>query len=178
MEWLKNTIQSLETDSYIDHIFITIHTPFFPNGGHIADDMWYNGENAYRPVVAGKRIAKGIIERRDEILDIIVNQSTKVKAILTGDEHNYARTWIAPETDIYPKKYFAEKIELKRNIWQINNGAAGAPYYAQGETPWSEHVERFTTQNALVIFYVEGQNLSMKMINPDTLEEVDQLDFK
>lgn len=177
MEWMKNTLQMLENNADIDHVFVTIHTPFFPNGGHIADDMWYNGENAYRPSIAGKRVAKGIIERRDELLDIIVNQNTKTRAILTGDEHNYARTKLGPETNIYPKKYFSEKIELSREIWQINNGAAGAPYYAQEETPWSEYVEGFTTQNALVIFDVNGSSLKMKVLNPDTLEEVDQMEF-
>jgi hypothetical protein len=177
LEWFKSTMKILESDSNIDHVFVTVHTPFFPNGGHVQDDMWYNGENSYRPTVSGKRVAKGIIERRDELLDVIVNQGQKTKAILTGDEHNYARTMIGPETDIYPKKYFSEKIELTRNIWQVNNGAAGAPYYAQEKTPWSDKVEGFTTQNALVIFEVNGQRLKMKVLNPDTLEEVDELEF-
>ena len=178
LEWFRNTMQSLENDTNIDHIFVTIHTPLFPNGGHVKDDMWYDGENAYRPSVSGKRVAKGIIERRDELLDIIVNKSKKTKAILTGDEHNYARTKIGPETKIYPKKYFSEKIVLDREIWQINNGAAGAPYYAQEQTPWSEFVEGFTTQNALVIFYVNGSKLKMKVLNPDTLEDVDEMEFE
>ncbi len=178
LKWFENTIKTLESNSNIDHIFVTVHTPFFPNGGHVKDDMWYDGENAYRPSIAGKRVAKGIIERRDELLDIIVNKSKKTRAILTGDEHNYARTKIGPETSIYPKKYFASKIELSRNIWQINNGAAGAPYYAQEKTPWSDSVQGFTTQNALVIFYVNGSSLKMKVLNPDTLEEVDEMDFE
>ena len=178
LEWFKNTINMLENDANIDHIFVTVHTPFFPNGGHVKDDMWYEGENAYRPLISGKRVAKGIIERRDELLDIIVNQSKKTKAILTGDEHNYARTKIGPDTKIYPKKYFAEKIELTREIWQINNGAAGAPYYAQEKTPWSDSVEGFTTQNALVIFYVHGNKLKIKVLNPDTLEEFDEMVFE
>jgi hypothetical protein len=177
VEWFKNTMDLLEKDDHIDHIFVTIHTPFFPNGGHVKDDMWYDGENGYRAAVAGKRVSKGIIERRDELLDVIVNKSEKTKAILTGDEHNYARTKIGPETKIYPKKYFAEKIELTREIWQINNGAAGAPYYAQEKTPWSDFVEGFTTQNALVIFSVNGKKIKMKVLNPDTLEEVDEMEF-
>ena len=112
------------------------------------------------------------------MLDIIVNQSKKIKAILTGDEHNYARTKIGPNTEIYPKKYFAEKLELTREIWQINNGAAGAPYYAQEKTPWSDFAEGFTTQNALVIFYVDGKSLKIKVMNPDTLEEFDEMEFE
>lgn len=178
LEWFKETIAMFEKDDNIDHVFVTVHTPFFPNGGHVKDDMWYDGENGFRPSIGGKRAAKGIIERRDELLDIMVNNSTKTKAILTGDEHNYARTRIGPETKIYPKKYFAEKIELTREIWQVNNGAAGAPYYAQEKTPWSDFAEGFTTQNALVIFEVEGESLKMRVLNPDTLEEVDEMTFE
>lgn len=176
LAWLKETIASLEADASIDHIFITQHTPFFPNGGHVGDDMWYRGNNEFRPWVAGKPVAKGIIERRDQLLDIVVNQSQKVAAIFTGDEHNYARTEIGPETNIYPADYPSnQKIKLSRTIYQVNNGAAGAPYYAQEETPWTPFVSGFTTQNALVIFHVAGKKLSMVVKNPDTLEEVDQL---
>ena len=177
LEWFKKTMSELENNNSIDHIFVTVHTPFFPNGGHVVDDMWYEGENSNRPSVGGKRVAKGIIERRDELLDIIVNKSKKTKAILSGDEHNYARTKIGPATIIYPKKYLAKKIELSRDIWQINNGAAGAPYYSQEETPWSDQVSGFSTQNALVIFDVNGSNIKVRVLNPVTLEEVDSMEF-
>jgi len=49
LDWLKSTIDVLEKNQNIDHVFLTQHTPFFPNGGHVADDMWYNGDNSYRP---------------------------------------------------------------------------------------------------------------------------------
>ena len=175
LKWLEKTIRSLEKDANIDHIFITQHTPYFPNGGHVQDDMWYGGNNDYRAVVAGKRVAKGIIERRDELLNIIVNESAKVRAILTGDEHNYCKTEIGPETKRYPKVYLPKKIELTRTIYQINNGAAGAPYYAQEETPWTPFTSGFTTQNALVLFHIDGKNIEMEVINPNTLEKVDEL---
>ena len=174
LAWLKETLEKLESDGNIDHIFVTIHTPFFPNGGHVQDDMWYNGNNGYRPVVAGKRLGKGIIERRDELLDLIVNKSKKVRAILTGDEHNYCKTEVGPETNIYPETYFSAKISLSRTIYQINNGAAGAPYYAQQQTPWTPFTSGFTTQNALVLFHVNGMSIDVEVLNPDTLEEVDR----
>lgn len=174
LTWLKETLEKLEGDSNIDHIFVTIHTPFFPNGGHVADDMWYNGNNDYRASVAGKRLGKGIIERRDELLDLIVNKSKKVRAILTGDEHNYCKTEIGPDIKMYPEKYFSPKISLTRTIFQINNGAAGAPYYAQQQTPWTPFTSGFTTQNALVLFHVNGMSIDVEVLNPDTLEEVDR----
>jgi len=175
LEWFRETIEKLEKDENIDHVFLTQHTPFFPNGGHVQDDMWYSGNNDYRAVVAGKRMAKGIIERRDDLLEIIVNQSSKVRAILTGDEHNYCRTEIGPETNRYPEVYLPPKIELKRTIYQINNGAAGAPYYSQEQTPWTPFTSSFTTQNALVFFHVKGESIEMEVFNPDTLEKVDEL---
>ena len=178
MKWLKKTIKVLEKNSNIDHIFITVHTPFFPNGGHVRDDMWYGGNNDMRPWVAGKPLKKGIIERRDELLDILVNQSSKVVAILTGDEHNYCRTEIGPETTIYDDNWSGKKLTLKRTIYQINNGAAGAPYYAQEQTPWTPWTSSFTTQNALVFFHVNGMKIKMEVLNPDTLETVDEMNLR
>lgn len=140
--------------------------------------MWYRGNNDYRPWVNGKPLPKGIIERRDQLLEIIVNKSEKVIAILTGDEHNYCRTEIGPETNIYPSDYPMPKITLSRTIWQVNNGAAGAPYYAQEQTPWTPMVQGFTTQNALVLFHVEGEKIEMEVRNPDTLEEIDRLQLR
>jgi len=178
LEWLVQVLEQLEQDPHIDHVFLTQHTPVFPNGGHVQDDMWYNGNNTWRPYVAGIPLEKGIIERRDQLLDLLVNQSTKVIAVLTGDEHNYARTEIGPSTIIHPEDYQPEKVVLSRTIFQINNGAAGAPYYAQEQTPWTPFVSGFTTQNALVLFHVEGQKVHMEVINPDTLEKFDELPLR
>lgn len=175
LEWMEKTLGELENDENIDHVFVTVHTPFFPNGGHVNDDMWYNGNNDYRPYVAGKPVDKGIIERRDDLLEIIVNKSKKVVALLTGDEHNYCKTHITPETNIYPENWDKPKLKLKRSIYQVNNGAAGAPYYSQEITPWSPFTTGFTTQNALVLFHIEGTKIQMEVINPDTLDKVDEL---
>ncbi len=177
LAWLETTLNSLENDNNIDHVFVTQHTPAFPNGGHVGDDMWYRGDNGFRPFVNGKALAQGIIERRDQYLDLLVNQSSKVRAILTGDEHNYNRLRLSPETDIYPDPYFFDTIQLSRTIYQINNGAAGAPYYAQEQTPWSADVSNFTTQNALVLFHVDGKAIRVEVLNPDTLEEVDEFEL-
>jgi hypothetical protein len=174
LAWLEETVRKLEQDSTIDHLFVTQHTPWFPNGGHVRDDMWYDGNNQMRPYIAGQPYKQGIIERRDQMLDIMVNNSSKVRALLTGDEHNYNRLHLTPATEIYPELYFFPKIELTRSIYQINNGAAGAPYYAQEQTPWTPWVSSFTTQNALVFFHVDGDRIEVEVLNPDTLEEVDR----
>ncbi|BAX79834.1 metallophosphoesterase family protein [Labilibaculum antarcticum] len=174
LKWLQKIVKQLEKNKNIDHVFLTIHTPFFPNGGHVADDMWYNGDNRWRAVVNGTTYQKGIIERRDELLDLIVNKSKKTVAILSGDEHNYNLLTINNEMKRYPDNYPHQKLELSRTFYQINNGAAGAPYYAQEKTPWSANVRNFSTQNALVLFDVDGAKIHVRVKNPDTLELIDE----
>jgi len=174
LAWLEKILKKFEKDKSVDHVFVTVHTPAFPNGGHVKDDMYYDGNNNYRPYIAGKPVDKGIIERRDEFLNILINKNKKTVALLVGDEHNYCKLKLETDTKIYPEEYPNKKLKLKRTFWQINNGAAGAPYYAQEETPWSDWVSGFTTQNALVLFYVDGKSVKMKVLNPDTLELVDE----
>ncbi len=177
-QWLQEQLQRFDGDGAIDHVFITLHTPFFPNGGHSTDDMWYGGSNEPRPVIAGRKVEKGIIERRDQLLDLIVNQHEKVVAILTGDEHNYNKLKLTPETPIYPEEYKPEKIELSRTIYQINNGSAGAPYYAQEELPWSDYVTNFSTNNVVVYMHVDGPEVRMEVRDPRTFELIDELQLR
>ena len=172
--WLKSTLEKLEDDENVDHVFVTLHTPILPNGGHVEDDMWYNGNNSFRPYVAGKPVEKGIIERRDQLLDLLMNHSTKVVAALTGDEHNYNRLRLTEDTPIYLDDYKGDRLTEFRPIWLINNGAGGAPYYGQEDTPWMSHLEAFSTQNAVVFFHVDGDSITIEVINPDTMELIDQ----
>ena len=178
LKWLANTLSTFEKDTDIDYVFITHHTPIFPNGGHARNSMWYNGDNHYRSIIAGQGMKRGIIEQRDKYLDLIVNKSSKVIAVLTGDEHNYCKTLINADIKMYPTDWTLPKLKLKRSIYQINNGACGAPYYAQEETPWSEFTSGFSTQNALVLIDVDGRKVKVRVLNPDTLEEIEQFDLK
>ena len=178
MLWLAETLQMLEEDETVDHVFITLHTPFFPNGGHVKDDMWYNGNNDPRPIVEEYAYDVGIIQRRDQLLDLIVNKSDKPLALLTGDEHNYNLLPITNDMERYPEDYPHKKLELKRKFYQVNNGAAGAPYYAQEETPWMDRVQDFSTQNALVLFDIDGKEVKVRVKNPDTLEDVAEYNLR
>ena len=178
LKWFEQKINMLNENVQIDHIFVTIHTPAFPNGGHASDDMWYYGDNRIRPTVAGTPVKKGIIERRDEFLDIMINKSDKVVALLCGDEHNYSRMKLTKKTQIYPDGYKRKKLKVSRPFWQITNGSAGAPYYGQQQLPWSGSVEKFSTQYALMLFDINGSKVSLRVINPDTLEEIETVDLK
>ncbi len=177
LAWVKETIMKLEADEDVQHIFVTIHTPAFPNGGHAHDDMWYSGNNEVRPWIAGEPVEKGIIERRDEFLDILINQSKKTVALLCGDEHNYSRTRITNDMPMYPEDYPHQKLEISRTFWQLTNGAAGAPYYAQEQLPWSDNVEMFSTQYALIFFHVDGEKIKIEVLNPDTFEKIEEFDL-
>ncbi len=106
-----------------------------------------------------------------------MNHSTKVKATLTGDEHNYSLLRVTKDIPIYPDDYDKPKLTQFRPFWHINNGAAGAPYYGREDTPWMDHVETFSTQYAVVFFYVDGDSVHVEVINPDTFEKIDEFDL-
>jgi len=177
LKWLAEQIEGFEKDENIRHVFVTIHTPAFPNGGHTKNDMWYNGDNSIRPYIAGKAVEKGIIERRDEFLDILVNKSSKFRILLTGDEHNYTRLHIDNDSKIYPKDWKGERLKLNREFVQIVNGAAGAPYYAKEIMPWTDDLDVFSSQYALVFFHIDGDEIIIEVMNPDTLEIIESYKF-
>jgi len=178
LEWMKNTIAHMENDPDIDHIFVTVHITPFPNAGHADDGMWYYGNNEIRPWVGGKPVEKGIIERRDELVDVLVNRSRKFRALLVGDEHNYTRLVIDNATEIYPEDWKGPRLRLQRPFVQITNGAAGAPYYALQNLPWKEKVRKFSTQNAIVIFDVQKDVVRVRVYNPDTFEEIETFELR
>ena len=98
-------------------------------------------------------------------------------ALLCGDEHNYTRMLINDSTPRYPKGYNKPKVALKGHLWQITNGSAGAPYYGLEKLPWSGFVKEYTTEHALMLFDVHGKKVTLRVINPDTFEKIEQLEL-
>ncbi len=177
LQWLKEELAKYEKMKGIEHIFVTIHTPAFPNGGHANNDMWYKGNNEVRPWIAGKAVDKGIIERRDQFLDLLVNHSKKFRVLLTGDEHNYSRLVVDKNTQIYPDDWTGDRIKLSRPFVQIVDGAAGAPYYAQETLPWTPSLKKFSAQYAFVLFHINGEKINIEVINPNTLETIEEAEI-
>jgi hypothetical protein len=172
--WLKATMHQFETDAHIDHIFVVTHGAVFPNGDHLADAMWWNGDNTSRAYVAGKPLSKGAIERRDEILDICVNGSEKFLAFISGDEHNFSMLQVTPSMKMYLPDYPGRRIRLKRNFYCINNGAGGSAPYAMLTSPWSEGFRYFTEPPAIALIHVDGKSVWLSAKRIETLDPICQ----
>jgi hypothetical protein len=173
LKWLDETIQKFEADPKIDHIFINLHSSVFPNGDHGDAGMWWLGNNDPRPMVAGIRAEKGIIERRDQLIDISINKSKKVIGFLTGSEHNFALLEITPDLNIYPESYTQPKLKINRKFFYVNSGGGGAYSYARmPNTPWVDRFQYFAAPPALALFHVDGLHVSMEVFNPETFEKI------
>jgi hypothetical protein len=172
VKWLKETMQKMENDPRIDHIFVNIHGSVFPNGDHLDDAMWWNGNNESRAYVAGKPLSKGAIERRDEIIDICVNNSKKFLSFLSGDEHNFSFLKITPESKIYSDSYTGPKIKISRPFYNVNNGGGGSASYGMLPSPWSSYFQYFTAPPVLGLIAVDGKSVMLKAINAETLGSI------
>ncbi len=116
------------------HLFVFAHEPGFPNGGHVQDALYWNGE--VPEVLAQRAKLYGILGRHG------------VTAIIHGDEHNYSRLLVDAEILGAP---------MERPVWQLISGGAGAPYYAQDrEVPWSAEVAAFDTRQHYLRVLVDG----------------------
>jgi 3',5'-cyclic AMP phosphodiesterase CpdA len=177
LKWFSRQVRKFSRNKKIAHIFVALHTPLFPNGGHAKNDMWYRGDNKFRPYANGKPAKYGIIQRRDQLLKII-DRSKKVVAVLTGDEHNYSLLKVAPQMPRYSKTFKQKKIKLHRHFWQITNGTAGAPYYGQEKLPWSKWVKEFSSEHLLSVFRVRGEKVFLESINPLTLKTFSKIRLK
>jgi hypothetical protein len=172
VKWLKATMLKMEGSPDIDHIFVNIHGAVFPNGDHLSDAMYWNGDNDSRAVVAGVPLPKGAIERRDEILDICVNGSKKFLAFISGDEHNFSFLPMTPETPIYKEGYTGPKIRLSRSFYNINNGGGGSAPYAMLKSPWEGSFKYFTEPPIVALISVNGKNVSLNAMRAETFETI------
>ncbi|MBU3927730.1 MAG: hypothetical protein KKB74_07980, partial [Bacteroidetes bacterium] len=138
----------------------------------------YGGNNAVRPMVAAKKVSKGIIERRDELLDVLINRSSKTKIILSTDEHGYSRLSIHPELDLYPEGYRGKMLHLSRSLTQITCGLSGQVDEKLTDLPWSCSIEKTSSQPAVVFIQVTGKQVLLRAINPQTMEEIEEVNVK
>ncbi|HKB91602.1 MAG TPA: hypothetical protein VKC60_13875 [Opitutaceae bacterium] len=171
-QWLQETMQQLEKNPAIDHIFVNLHSAVFPNGDHADGAMWYNGDNTARAKVKGIPVGVGILERRDQILDLCVNKSKKFLAFLSGDEHNFAFLEVTSDFPLYPEGYPLPKLKLGRTFYHINNGGGGSASYAMLSTPWSGRFKYFTEPPTVVLINVNGPRVTLTAFRAETFGKI------
>ena len=166
MEWLKKELDAAQKDFNIDWVFIILHEPPFPNGGHVKDAMYWgtpgNGElGGYN----NPDVPMGdVIDMRNRFWTIVSSKS-KVLGVLCGDEHNYSRTLIDSSINK----------EFKFPVWQIISGGCGAPYYVQDKSvPWVDKVQAFAIDKHYCLFSVEGKNIGLEVYN-DSSQLLDKI---
>lgn len=177
LKWLDQTVQKFDADPKIDHIFIVTHSAMFPSGDHTGEAMWSFGNNETRPMVNGVKLDKGIIERRDQLINVCINHSKKVVGFLNGSEHNFSALHVTPTLPIYPDNYPAAKLVIKRSFFVINNGAGGSNAYAlmqdgKYHTPWGDKFQFFSGPTVMAIFHVSGPSVTLDAYNPETFETI------
>ncbi len=167
LKWLKRDLQAAQDDANIDWVFLYLHEPAFPNGGHLRDAMYWG--------TSGKGELGGYNELDVPLGDVIdmrnrfwgtVSKYGKVIAVMFGDEHNYNRTRI--DSAIHPDYQFP--------VWQIISGGGGAPYYVQDKSvPWAKKVESFAPSKHYCLFTVDGNRVSLTVYS-DTGQILDQVE--
>lgn len=131
MQWLDDDLARAREQG-AEHIVVMGHEPAFPVGGHVKDAMWWHGE---LPDVNAMR------ERFWKIL-----AEHEVLAYVSGDEHNYSRALIGPET----------VAGAAGSVYSVISGGSGAPYYAKlPPKEYADRVQAFSAQQHVTLWTFE-----------------------
>ena len=153
LQWIEDDLTKAREHG-AEHIVVMGHEPAFPAGGHIKDAMWWHGElpevNTMR-----ERFWRALAEH-------------DVTAYVSGDEHNYSRALIGPET----------VKGAKGSVYSIISGGAGAPYYAKdAPKEYADRVQAFSAQQHVTLWtFEEGKPPHLEVIGL-TGEVIDALDL-
>ncbi|MDQ7826668.1 MAG: metallophosphoesterase family protein [Candidatus Eremiobacteraeota bacterium] len=167
LRWLEEDLKKAR-ERKMEHLFVMLHEPPFPNGGHADSAMFW-----------GKKQGgtwKGLNDRTQPMGDVLAMRSRflsilskyRVLALFTGHEHNYSRMVIDKSLDP----------AVENPMWQILSGDVGAPYYfQQKDLPWSGKVKAFSSELNCCIIEVEGPMVFLKVISPtgELLDEVQDM---
>jgi Calcineurin-like phosphoesterase len=145
IRWLEADLQAAKARGQ-KHLFVFVHEPAFPCGGHPQDSLWEGGK------------ARGVAIR-DRFWQIVSDAG--VVAVFSGHEHNYSRTSIDRTTPVHLDR--SPNPKFKSRVWQIIQGAAGAPFYPQEPTvPWSKSVKKFIAPTwAYTLISVQGDRVNL-----------------
>jgi hypothetical protein len=146
LDWLDKNLASARKHG-IEHLFVFMHEPAFPNGGHVRDAMWWKGER------------KDILGMRDRFWKILCKY--RVLAVFCGHEHNYSRTLIDKTVDT----------SFDVPIWQIVGGGGGGPFYnREMDVPWKDAVKKFVPLQHFSFVEVKGDSVYLNAITVDGTE--------
>ena len=97
-------------------------------------------------------------------------------AVFSGHEHNYSRTLIDAKIPVH--KDGTANAGFKTPVWQILQGAAGAPFYVQDKTvPWFANVKKFVSPTwAYTTISIQGNKVSLETYSY-TGERLDSADL-
>jgi hypothetical protein len=193
VEWIEKALEVGESDPEVLYIVLYAQEPVFPCGGHPDDAMWWMGDNNVRAYEydGGSVIpaGPGIIDVRNRFWEAVA-RSTKVAAVLAGDEHAYHRILIDGSTPVgVPDKddldgngklddgRFSPHPGFRHPTWHLTAGTGGAPYYAQepGSVPWAP--EFFSSQTGYCLLEADSTGISMTFytITGQELDRVENL---
>ncbi|KPJ74363.1 hypothetical protein AMJ52_00790 [candidate division TA06 bacterium DG_78] len=194
LSWIIQELEKAEKNPTIKYIVLFAQEPVFPNSVHYDDAMWYDGNNnirAYTYIMEKRTLVaenKGIIDIRNDLVRA-VSHCKKVAAVLGADEHSYSKIMInntvpigVPKTDDTNSngklgdtgETYSNLSDLQYPTWYFSAGDAGAPYYAEVETPWNRHWKiqndtehyLFSSQDHILIFTADEQKISLTVYNP------------
>jgi hypothetical protein len=205
LRWIEEQLAIAEEDATVRYVLLFAQEPVFPLGGHVDDAMWYDGDNTVRAhtFTEGKLVPanRGVIEVRNRLVRAVA-RSTKVAAVLAGDEHAYCRVRIDGSVPIgdparddldgdgriaWRDDEPARPLQdLERPVWYITCGGGGAPYYAEEHSPWAEHWQGrsderqhflYSSQESLVLFEATADGLRLRAVNlfGETIDTIDNL---
>lgn len=191
--WIKEEIRKGEADPDVRYIIALAQEPFFPNGGHVKDAMWHDGDNNRRAYGLHqgelKPLGPGLIEVRNEVWKLF-SGSRKLAAVLGSDEHNYYRCLITKDTPVgVPAKddlngngklddgRISAEPGFKYPTWFMVSGGAGAPYYTQELSPWTKSVKFFTPSYNYLLFRATAKRIGVEAYTPSgqLLDSVEDL---
>jgi|GEM_PF-398616 hypothetical protein len=158
IEWIRDELAAADADPTVEYIFLYAQEPVFPNGGHLEDTMWYDGDNNTRAYTYnGEELVpenRGILEVRDQFVRLVASYD-KVAAVFSGDEHSYHRVLIDDEVpigDVATDDLNGDNVidwsgdepasalsDLRYGVHYISLGGAGAPYFSEEPTPWNQY---------------------------------------
>lgn len=173
LAWIETALTRAESDASVKFIILYGQEPIFPCGGHVKDAMWWHGDNNVRAHTHrdGTVTAEGagMIEVRNRFWKAVAG-SSKVAAVLAGDEHAYHRLLIDDRTPVgvFPRDdtngdgvldTYSPNADFIHPTWHITAGTAGAPYYSREPTPWEP--VKLSSQSGYCLFRADNDAISV-----------------